>query len=175
MCFICKSGFNTSSCICTYFKRLSFYNQQRCGFRREAKRPDTKKGTASEETKASPSEVVTPRPPPPPRVSRPTLFKPLMFTVGVCTPISLLLQWFTLCLNCCENIQLWVNAVCDSMVVLDIDVMSVYRLLLWCGGHSAIWDPEVKSSDWKRCRGVKKVHTGEVWTVQTAVSLLHCW
>ncbi|XP_026229646.1 presenilins-associated rhomboid-like protein, mitochondrial [Anabas testudineus] len=62
--------------------RLSFYNQQRCGFRREAKRPDTKKGTASEETKASPSEVVTPRPPPPPRVSRPTLFKPLMFTVG---------------------------------------------------------------------------------------------
>uniref|UniRef100_A0A3B5AMJ6 rhomboid protease n=1 Tax=Stegastes partitus TaxID=144197 RepID=A0A3B5AMJ6_9TELE len=67
--------------------RLGHYNQQRCGFRREAKRPDTKKGNVTQETNAS--EVATPGPPPPlppppppPRVPRPTLFTPLMFTVG---------------------------------------------------------------------------------------------
>ncbi|GAA6228290.1 presenilins-associated rhomboid-like protein, mitochondrial [Lates japonicus] len=62
--------------------RVSPFNQQRCGFRREAKRPDTKKGNVSQETKPSPTEASAPRPPPPPKVPRPTLFKPLMFTVG---------------------------------------------------------------------------------------------
>ncbi|XP_026168678.1 presenilin-associated rhomboid-like protein A, mitochondrial [Mastacembelus armatus] len=57
-------------------------NQQRCSFRREAKKPDTKKGNASQETKASPSKAGASGPPSPPRVPRPTLFKPLMFTVG---------------------------------------------------------------------------------------------
>ncbi|XP_040910454.1 presenilins-associated rhomboid-like protein, mitochondrial [Toxotes jaculatrix] len=62
--------------------RFSLYNQQKCGFRREAKRPDTKKGNVSQETNPSPPEAGTAGPPPPPRVPRPTLFKPLMFTVG---------------------------------------------------------------------------------------------
>ncbi|XP_023132339.1 presenilins-associated rhomboid-like protein, mitochondrial isoform X1 [Amphiprion ocellaris] len=67
--------------------RLNPYNQQRCGFRRDAKRPDTKKGNVSQETNASSSEAATPGPtppppPPPPKVPRPTLFSPLMFTVG---------------------------------------------------------------------------------------------
>ncbi|XP_049453989.1 presenilins-associated rhomboid-like protein, mitochondrial [Epinephelus fuscoguttatus] len=68
--------------------RLNPHNQQRCGFRREAKRSDTKKGNVTQETKASPSEAGTPGPPPPPphrpppKAPRPTLFKPLMFTVG---------------------------------------------------------------------------------------------
>ncbi|TKS79889.1 Presenilins-associated rhomboid-like protein, mitochondrial [Collichthys lucidus] len=60
--------------------RLNFCNQQRCGFRREAKRPDTKKGNVTQETNLS--EAGAPGPPPPPKVPRPTLFKPLMFTVG---------------------------------------------------------------------------------------------
>uniref|UniRef100_A0A8D3C3Z6 rhomboid protease n=1 Tax=Scophthalmus maximus TaxID=52904 RepID=A0A8D3C3Z6_SCOMX len=64
------------------FVRLSFYNQQRCGFRREAKRPDTKKGNVSQETTPSPHEAGTPGPPPPPKVRRLNLFRPLMFTVG---------------------------------------------------------------------------------------------
>uniref|UniRef100_A0A665TH81 rhomboid protease n=1 Tax=Echeneis naucrates TaxID=173247 RepID=A0A665TH81_ECHNA len=63
------------------FHRLSFYNQQRCGFRREAKRPDTKKGNVSQETHPSP-ETGTPGPPPSPKGPRQTLFRPLMFTVG---------------------------------------------------------------------------------------------
>ncbi|XP_019117664.1 presenilins-associated rhomboid-like protein, mitochondrial [Larimichthys crocea] len=60
--------------------RLNSCNQQRCGFRREAKRPDTKKGNVTQETNLS--EAGAPGPPPPPKVPRPTLFKPLMFTVG---------------------------------------------------------------------------------------------
>ncbi|KAK5859931.1 hypothetical protein PBY51_021447 [Eleginops maclovinus] len=56
--------------------------QQRCGFRREAKRPDTKKGNVVQETKVSPSEAGTQSLPPPPKLPRPSLFKPLMFTVG---------------------------------------------------------------------------------------------
>ncbi|CAJ1072175.1 presenilins-associated rhomboid-like protein%2C mitochondrial isoform X1 [Xyrichtys novacula] len=69
--------------------RLSPHNQQRCGFRREAKRPETKKGNVNQETNPSPPESGAPAPapppplpPPPPRVPRPTLFKPFMFTVG---------------------------------------------------------------------------------------------
>ncbi|XP_041847849.1 presenilins-associated rhomboid-like protein, mitochondrial isoform X2 [Melanotaenia boesemani] len=62
--------------------RLNHYNQQRCGFRRDTKRPDNKKGNVIEETKGSPPESGTPVPQPPPRVQRPTLFRPLMFTVG---------------------------------------------------------------------------------------------
>ncbi|XP_054479737.1 presenilins-associated rhomboid-like protein, mitochondrial isoform X2 [Anoplopoma fimbria] len=62
--------------------RLNPHNQQRCHFRRDAKRPDTKKGNVTQETKPTPSEAGTPGPPPPPKVLRPRLFKPLMFTVG---------------------------------------------------------------------------------------------
>ncbi|XP_028283502.1 presenilins-associated rhomboid-like protein, mitochondrial isoform X2 [Parambassis ranga] len=60
--------------------RLNPYNQQRCGFRREPKRSDTKKGNVSQETKSSPSGIQGP--PPTRKVPRPSLFKPLMFTVG---------------------------------------------------------------------------------------------
>ncbi|XP_029310046.1 presenilin-associated rhomboid-like protein A, mitochondrial [Cottoperca gobio] len=62
--------------------RLNPHSQQRCSFRQEAKRPDTKKGNVTQETKVSPSEAGPLGPPPPPKVPRPTLFKPLMFTVG---------------------------------------------------------------------------------------------
>ncbi|XP_047224316.1 presenilins-associated rhomboid-like protein, mitochondrial [Girardinichthys multiradiatus] len=63
--------------------RLNPYQQQRRGFRREAKRTDTKKGNVTQQqTKASPPEAGTPGPPPPPKVRQPTLFRPLMFTVG---------------------------------------------------------------------------------------------
>ncbi|CAN9502718.1 unnamed protein product [Ophioblennius macclurei] len=65
--------------------RLHFRHQQRCGFRREAKRPDTKKGR-SEPNGQTPPPPEAPAPgapgPPPPRPPRPTLLKPLMFTVG---------------------------------------------------------------------------------------------
>ncbi|XP_030607102.1 presenilin-associated rhomboid-like protein A, mitochondrial [Archocentrus centrarchus] len=61
---------------------LNPYNQQRCGFRREAKRPDTKKRNSTQETNASPAEAGTPVPQPLSKVPRPTLFTPLMFTVG---------------------------------------------------------------------------------------------
>uniref|UniRef100_A0A669BN57 rhomboid protease n=1 Tax=Oreochromis niloticus TaxID=8128 RepID=A0A669BN57_ORENI len=61
---------------------LNPYNQQRCGFQREAKRPDIKKKNATQETNTSATEAGTPVPQPPPKVPRPTLFTPLMFTVG---------------------------------------------------------------------------------------------
>lgn len=73
-----------------FFNRLNHYNQQRCGFRRDAKRPDTKKGNVTQDTNTLPSEVGTPGPPPPPKVPRPTLLKPLIFTVGV-GPLSFLI------------------------------------------------------------------------------------
>ncbi|CAG5896743.1 unnamed protein product [Menidia menidia] len=60
--------------------RLNHYNQQRCGFRREAKKTDTKKENVPQETKAP--ETGTPGPLPPPKVRRPKLFRPLVFTVG---------------------------------------------------------------------------------------------
>ncbi|XP_007567040.1 presenilin-associated rhomboid-like protein A, mitochondrial isoform X1 [Poecilia formosa] len=63
--------------------RLNPYQQQRSGFRREAKRTDPKKGNVNQQqTKTSPPEAGTPGPPPPPKVRRPRLFRPLMFTVG---------------------------------------------------------------------------------------------
>ncbi|KAG7527006.1 presenilins-associated rhomboid, mitochondrial [Solea senegalensis] len=69
---------NTASQSC----RLNLCNQQRCGFRREAKRPETKKDNVSKETNPSPHEASTPGPPPRPVTPRITLFKPLMFTIG---------------------------------------------------------------------------------------------
>uniref|UniRef100_A0A8C2ZVK4 rhomboid protease n=1 Tax=Cyclopterus lumpus TaxID=8103 RepID=A0A8C2ZVK4_CYCLU len=77
-----KTEFLRSSNTTPRCTRLNPNNQQRCGFRREAKRPETKKGNVTQETKPPPSEAGTPGPPPPPKVPRPTLFKPLMFTVG---------------------------------------------------------------------------------------------
>ncbi|KAF1383892.1 hypothetical protein PFLUV_G00136550 [Perca fluviatilis] len=77
-----KTEFLRSNNTTSKSSRLNPHNQQRCSFRREAKRPDTKKGNVTQETKASPSEAGTPGPPPPPKVPRPTLLKPLMFTVG---------------------------------------------------------------------------------------------
>ncbi|XP_054888835.1 presenilins-associated rhomboid-like protein, mitochondrial isoform X2 [Poeciliopsis prolifica] len=63
--------------------RLNPYQQQRSGFRQEAKRTDTKKGNVNQQQiKTSPAEAGTPGPPPPPKVRRPRLFRPLMFTVG---------------------------------------------------------------------------------------------
>ncbi|XP_067109151.1 presenilin-associated rhomboid-like protein A, mitochondrial isoform X1 [Osmerus mordax] len=69
--------------------------QQRCGFRREARRPETRKGNVAEETAPTPPDAVAPgRPPagtpapgppplpPPPLAPRPSLLKPLVFTVG---------------------------------------------------------------------------------------------
>ncbi|KAM7379293.1 hypothetical protein PAMP_004858 [Pampus punctatissimus] len=78
-----KTEFTTSKNITSRSSsRLNPYNQQRCGFRRDAKRPDTKKGNVTQETNTPPSKAGTPGCPPPPKVPRPTLFKPLMFTVG---------------------------------------------------------------------------------------------
>lgn len=58
------------------------------------------------------------------------------------------------------------------------DSMSVYRLLLWCSCHPAIWDPEVQSSDCKRWRRVRQTPTGEVlmiWTdIPDNVGACHC-
>ncbi|XP_074545396.1 presenilin-associated rhomboid-like protein A, mitochondrial [Halichoeres trimaculatus] len=78
-----KTEFITATNISSRTSRLNPHKQQSCGFRREAKRPETKKANVPQETKASPSETGAPGPPPPPpRVPRPRLFKPLMFTVG---------------------------------------------------------------------------------------------
>ncbi|XP_078480863.1 presenilin-associated rhomboid-like protein A, mitochondrial [Lampetra planeri] len=75
---------------------LNFY-QQRCGFRRVAKRPDTKKGDVHQEAHKPPtSEAGAPGPPPAARVP---LFRPLMFTVGFtgCTfGAAAILQYETL-------------------------------------------------------------------------------
>ncbi|XP_029971442.1 presenilin-associated rhomboid-like protein A, mitochondrial [Salarias fasciatus] len=60
--------------------RLNPHNQQRCGFRREAKRPDTKKGRS--DPNGPPPEAPAPAAPRPPRAPRPTLLRPLVFTVG---------------------------------------------------------------------------------------------
>ncbi|XP_076600364.1 presenilin-associated rhomboid-like protein A, mitochondrial [Chaetodon auriga] len=77
-----KTEFIRSSNTTSRSSRLNPCNQQKCGFRREAKRPETKKGNVTQEMKASPSEAGAPGPPPPPKAPRLTLFKPLMFTVG---------------------------------------------------------------------------------------------
>ncbi|KAM3866182.1 presenilin-associated rhomboid-like protein A, mitochondrial [Diretmus argenteus] len=63
--------------------RLNPSKQQHCAFRREAKRPETKKGP-SEVVDGVQGKVVSPPPgpPPPPKAPRPTLLRPLMFTVG---------------------------------------------------------------------------------------------
>ncbi|CAG07672.1 unnamed protein product, partial [Tetraodon nigroviridis] len=62
--------------------RLSYYKEQRCGFRRDAKRPHPKKGNVFEEGKPSPAESGRPGPTPLPKAPRPRLLKPLIFTVG---------------------------------------------------------------------------------------------
>nr|XP_046263326.1 presenilins-associated rhomboid-like protein, mitochondrial [Scatophagus argus] len=77
-----KTEFMRSSTRTSRSSRLNPCNQQRCGFRREAKRPDTKKQNVTQETNSSPSEAGTPGLPPPPKAPTPTLFRPLMFTVG---------------------------------------------------------------------------------------------
>ncbi|XP_034743755.1 presenilins-associated rhomboid-like protein, mitochondrial isoform X1 [Etheostoma cragini] len=77
-----KTEFLRSNNTTSQSSRLYPHNQQRCSFRREAKKPDVKKGNVTQESKASPSEAGTPGSPPPPKVPRPTLLKPLMFTVG---------------------------------------------------------------------------------------------
>ncbi|XP_053738901.1 presenilins-associated rhomboid-like protein, mitochondrial [Synchiropus splendidus] len=60
--------------------RLDQSNQQRCGFRREAKRPESKQSNVSQETQIpSPAEAAHK---PPPKIVRPSLIKPIMFTVG---------------------------------------------------------------------------------------------
>ncbi|XP_070829626.1 presenilin-associated rhomboid-like protein A, mitochondrial [Chaetodon trifascialis] len=77
-----KTEFIRSSNTTSRSSRLNPCHQQKCGFRREAKRPDTKIGNVTQEMKASPSEAGAPGPPPPPKAPRLTLFKPLVFTVG---------------------------------------------------------------------------------------------
>nr|XP_015812478.2 presenilins-associated rhomboid-like protein, mitochondrial isoform X1 [Nothobranchius furzeri] len=79
--------------------RVNPYNQQRCSFRREAKRPDTKKENITQELNTSPSEAGTAGPPPPPYIRKPTLFRPLIFTVGFtgCSfGVSAILQYETI-------------------------------------------------------------------------------
>uniref|UniRef100_A0A3B3DP11 rhomboid protease n=1 Tax=Oryzias melastigma TaxID=30732 RepID=A0A3B3DP11_ORYME len=66
----------------TSSSRFNPYHQQRFGFRREAKRSDTKRGNETQEPKASPPEPGTPVSQPPPKIRRPSLLRPLMFTVG---------------------------------------------------------------------------------------------
>ncbi|XP_004079280.1 presenilins-associated rhomboid-like protein, mitochondrial [Oryzias latipes] len=69
---------NTKPCS----SRFNPYHQQRFGFRREAKRSDTKRGNDTKETKALPPEAGMPGSQPPPKIRRPSLFRPFMFTVG---------------------------------------------------------------------------------------------
>ncbi|KAM9323538.1 LOW QUALITY PROTEIN: presenilin-associated rhomboid-like protein A, mitochondrial [Pholidichthys leucotaenia] len=79
--------------------RLYPYNQQRCGFRREAKRPETKNQNVMQKGKTSAPETGSRAVPPPPKGSRPTLFTPLMFTVGFtgCSfGVAAILQYETL-------------------------------------------------------------------------------
>ncbi|XP_077472485.1 presenilin-associated rhomboid-like protein A, mitochondrial isoform X2 [Stigmatopora argus] len=61
--------------------RLDVYSQAKRGFRRDAKRSETKTGNVTKETHISPSPPQGP-PPQPPRVPRPRMLKPLLFTVG---------------------------------------------------------------------------------------------
>ncbi|XP_029929632.1 presenilin-associated rhomboid-like protein A, mitochondrial [Myripristis murdjan] len=82
-----KTQFIRSTNTASRGSRLTPYSQQRCAFRREAKRPETKKGNVDKETNNTPSEAADGVPPGqavprPPKVHRPTLFRPLMFTVG---------------------------------------------------------------------------------------------
>uniref|UniRef100_A0A3B5KVI1 rhomboid protease n=1 Tax=Xiphophorus couchianus TaxID=32473 RepID=A0A3B5KVI1_9TELE len=71
------------ACLGVFWYRLNPYQQQRSGFRREAKRTDTKKGNVNQQqTKTSTPEAGPPGPPPPRKVKQPRLFRPLMFTVG---------------------------------------------------------------------------------------------
>ncbi|XP_037538201.1 presenilins-associated rhomboid-like protein, mitochondrial [Nematolebias whitei] len=62
--------------------RHNYYNQQRSGFRREAKKPEVKKENVTQQTKPSPPEDGPSGTPPHPARRMPTLFRPLMFTVG---------------------------------------------------------------------------------------------
>ncbi|XP_057712565.1 presenilins-associated rhomboid-like protein, mitochondrial [Corythoichthys intestinalis] len=64
--------------------RLDLYCQTKRGFRRDAKRPETKKGNVTKETHANTSPPESPQgpPPQPQRVPRPKLLKPFLFTVG---------------------------------------------------------------------------------------------
>uniref|UniRef100_A0A8C5E198 rhomboid protease n=1 Tax=Gouania willdenowi TaxID=441366 RepID=A0A8C5E198_GOUWI len=66
----------------TKLPALNVCNQQRCGFRREAKRTETKKSNSTQEPNSASSETSTSGPPPIPKVPRPSLLRPLMFTVG---------------------------------------------------------------------------------------------
>ncbi|KAK7945671.1 hypothetical protein WMY93_001399 [Mugilogobius chulae] len=60
--------------------RLNLYQQQMRCFRREAKRSETKKSNNEQEIKDSPSEIKTPVQPS--KVPRPSLLKPVLFTLG---------------------------------------------------------------------------------------------
>ncbi|XP_061588223.1 presenilin-associated rhomboid-like protein A, mitochondrial [Cololabis saira] len=77
-----KTEFFRSQNTLSRSSRLNPCNQQRCAFRREAKRPDTNKGNVPQETKVSPPEPVMPQPQHAQKLQRPTLFRPLIFTVG---------------------------------------------------------------------------------------------
>ncbi|KAM4728201.1 presenilin-associated rhomboid-like protein A, mitochondrial [Anableps anableps] len=78
-----KADFIRSPNTVSRSSRPNPYQQQKCGFRREAKRTDTKKGNVTQpQTKMSSPEAGIPGSPLPPKVRRPTLFRPLMFTVG---------------------------------------------------------------------------------------------
>ncbi|XP_027875735.1 presenilin-associated rhomboid-like protein A, mitochondrial isoform X3 [Xiphophorus couchianus] len=78
-----KTEFYRSPITFSRCSRLNPYQQQRSGFRREAKRTDTKKGNVNQQqTKTSTPEAGPPGPPPPRKVKQPRLFRPLMFTVG---------------------------------------------------------------------------------------------
>uniref|UniRef100_A0A8C7Y8N9 rhomboid protease n=1 Tax=Oryzias sinensis TaxID=183150 RepID=A0A8C7Y8N9_9TELE len=84
---------NTNPCS----SRFNPYHQQRFGFRREAKRSDTKRGNDTKETKALPPEAGMPGSQPPPKIRRPSLFRPFMFTVGVGPPLFLLESAISVC------------------------------------------------------------------------------
>lgn len=115
--------------------------QQRCGFRKAARKPESKK---VEEELASPhtesSEAVVPRrtstphweqqtPPGSPRAfSR--LLRPLVFTVGV-GDVHLFL------------LEVTAGAVSQT----GVNSMSVYRLLLRLSGHLAVRVPQVSSPE----------------------------
>ncbi len=113
--------------------------QQRCGFRKATRKPESKK---VEEEWGSPhaesSEAAVPRrtstphwdqqAPPSRDFSR--LFRPLVFTVGVGAVYLCMLgvTW---------SVMSWIG----------VNSMSVYRLLFWLSGHLAVRVPQVSSPE----------------------------
>lgn len=113
--------------------------QQRCGFRKAARKPESKKveeelGPAHSESSEAAAQRRTPAPhwdqqaPPSPPRAFGRLVRPLVFTIGVGDVVSMAMTPL-------------------MMSRTGVDSMSVYRLLLRLGGHLAVRVPQVSSAE----------------------------